>query len=111
VLEINENDFKTIDAEKAVVVKFFVSWCGDCKRSYDFEDELENKYKESYSFYKINADNNSSFSKGLDVRGYPSYLIFKKGENTAFLHSKWAKAFNEVCNFLDKNLEQPYSMR
>ena len=103
--KVSETEFNNvINSDKKTVVKFFVDWCPDCKRSLGFDNEIEKEFSTVFDFYCINADDYPQLKTKNGVRGYPSYLIYKNGEKIAHLHSKWTKSKEQVADFLEKNV-------
>ena len=72
-------NFDDLTKEKdLVVVQFFANWCNPCKMLSPVVDALAADNPE-ISFNKIDVDNYGELAKGLGVRGIPTLVLFKEG--------------------------------
>lgn len=74
---------------KIVIIKFYVDWCGFCKKTVPVFDELAKKYKNNsnviISEYDCEDPKNkeylneyiNKFNYGFKVNGYPTIVIYK----------------------------------
>jgi len=100
----SESDFQVaISGDKFAVVEFYTTWCPDCRRVAKFLDDVTAKHADK-QFYSMNSEEYPEISDKYEVKGAPSFLIFKNGEKVAHLHSRWAKKQPEIETFLD-NME------
>jgi thioredoxin 1 len=75
-----ENFNEIISSEKPTLVDFYATWCGPCRM---MEVPLENIKKEMSDFItvlKVDVDKNREEAIKYNVRGVPTFIIFKKGE-------------------------------
>ena len=81
ILEINDNNFEqtVINSEIPVVVDFWAPWCGKKKKIAPVLEQLQNEFKDSVKFVKIDADKNMNTAKEYGISALPSILIFKDG--------------------------------
>jgi len=82
----SEDDFNeyVLDSEnkynhKYVLVDFFAEWCGPCRRIAPFLEELSEKYKDTYSFLKVDVDGAEEITKKYGVSALPTFMFFDKG--------------------------------
>ena len=92
---------EVINSENPVVVKFFASWCPDCKRMEAFLPSVLEEF-DNIPFYEIDKDSFPNVSEKNEVMGIPSLLVFKNGEKLGHLHSANAKTPDQVNEFLSK---------
>lgn len=61
---------------KLVVVDFFATWCGPCRRIEPVVKSLANKYQQVV-FLKIDVDKNGETAQKYSVTSMPTFLFFK----------------------------------
>jgi thiol-disulfide isomerase/thioredoxin len=88
-----------------VVVEFYTTWCPDCHRVEKAYAEYAEAHKEQAVFANLNAEEVRPIAERFDVRGIPSFLVFRNGELVERLYSRDAKTVKQVTDFLDKALE------
>ncbi|KAK4213366.1 thioredoxin-like protein [Rhypophila decipiens] len=81
------DDFTTLLASNdSVVIDFYADWCGPCRAIAPIFASLSEAHSTpgKLAFAKVNADNAGAkdIVAKYDVHGLPSFLIFRKGENT-----------------------------
>ena len=96
-----EQQFReAISSNQPTVVKFYTSWCPDCKRVNTFIDDVMANHTE-YQWFDLNGEDLPDVSEECQVMGVPSLLIFKNGKKIAHLHSRFAKTRPEIEEFLE----------
>jgi len=69
-----------IQAEKAVLVDFWATWCGPCIMIAPILEELANEYHDQLTVAKLDVDTNPATPGKFGVMGIPTLILFKDGE-------------------------------
>ncbi|MBK8426372.1 MAG: thioredoxin [Lewinellaceae bacterium] len=80
--EFSDASFQTevIGSDKVTLVDLWAEWCGPCKMMTPVIDELSTEYEGRAVIGKLNVDDNPNVPTEYNVRGIPTFLIFKNGE-------------------------------
>lgn len=90
VITSEEFKEKVLNNPKPVVVDFFATWCGPCKRLAPLLEELAEETTD-FEIYKIDVDDSGDIAEKFNIMSVPTLMIFKNGEQTGKLiglHSK-----------------------
>lgn len=83
-----------VNNNRLIVLDFYATWCGPCKRMDPIIKELENKYKSQVDFYKIDVDENTIDDK-LEISAMPTYLFIKNSTNLEQIEGAMSKTSME----------------
>ncbi len=80
--DINESMFESevLNADVPVVVDFWASWCGPCRKLSPILDDISNEFGAKVKFVKVNADENIKTAKDYAISGLPTLMVFKDGK-------------------------------
>lgn len=79
---IASKDFqsKVMDADKPVLVDFFATWCGPCKRVAPVLDEIANEMAGKAYVYKVDIDQSPDLAFKYQVSSVPTLIVFENGQ-------------------------------
>jgi thioredoxin 1 len=85
--EVTDKTFKSdvLQAEKPTLVDFWAEWCGPCKMVGPIVEEIAAEYDGRMRVAKMNVDENGNTPGNYGIRGIPTLILFKNGEEAARL--------------------------
>lgn len=69
-----------INQNRPVLVDFFAEWCGPCKMMSPILKEVKAELNDEVSILKIDVDKNQNLAAKFQVRGVPTFVLFKEGK-------------------------------
>lgn len=80
-IAITDSNFdELLNEGKPMVVDFWASWCGPCKKIGPYIEELAEKYEGQATIGKVDVDENNQLAIRFGVRNIPTVLFIKNGQ-------------------------------
>ncbi len=79
---IEDSNFETdvLRSDKPVLVDFWAEWCGPCRMIAPSVEAAAADYEGKAQVYKMNVDENMNVPQRYGIRGIPTLILFKNGE-------------------------------
>ena len=105
LVDFKDEDFENkVKQEEVSVIQFSAAWCGPCKSLKSVMDKLSDEYKDKNFFwaYADVEDGGINTGSAMGIRGVPTTIIFKKGEEIDRLVGNPGEGM--VRSFIEKNI-------
>ena len=78
---VNTQNFKELAAqEPLLVVDFFATWCGPCKKLAPILDEVAEEFAGKANIVKVDIDESEDLAIEFGIRSVPTVLFLKNGQ-------------------------------
>ena len=104
VKQFDSSNFQSevLDKDQPVLVDFWAPWCGPCKAIGPVIEELAGQYAGRATIGKVNVDDNQQLAAKFGIRGIPTLMVFKNGEQVESFVGLQQKT--DLAAALDKHL-------
>ncbi len=69
-----------INSDTPVLVDFFATWCGPCRMMTPVLQDVAERAGDEAKVIKVDVDKNPQAAASFEVRGVPTFIIFKNGK-------------------------------
>ena len=75
-----EFEQNVLGSDKPVLVDFWAEWCGPCRMIAPTVEAVAEQYEGQAGVYKMDVDNNPNVPQQFGIRGIPTLIVFKGGQ-------------------------------
>lgn len=80
VFTLQNFEEEVLKSDKPVLVDFWATWCGPCRRQGPIVEELA---EEGYAVGKVDVDQEMELAQRYQVMSIPTLIVFKNGKEDA----------------------------
>jgi thioredoxin 1 len=104
VKEVADADFESdvLKSSEPVLVDFWAEWCMPCRALAPTVDAIAEEYAGKVQVRKMNVDFNSATPAKYGVRGIPTLIVFKNGQEAERIVGAVGKA--AIAGALNKHI-------
>ena len=79
---VTDSEFEgdVLGADKPILVDVWAEWCGPCRMIAPSLEAVAEEYEGKAGIYKMNVDENQNVPQRFGIRGIPTLILFKGGE-------------------------------
>ena len=95
-------DADVLKSSETVLVDYWAEWCGPCKMIAPVLEEVAGTYAGKIKITKMDVDANQEVPAKYGIRGIPTLILFKNGQEVAKKVGAMSKS--QLTAFLDSHI-------
>lgn len=100
VADYNYSPFR-LKGNRPVVIDFYATWCGPCRRLAPHMDDLARKYAGKVDFYKVDVDENPEVRLAYGVDRYPTVFIITPSGGYNYFTGLPQEPYSYISKWID----------
>lgn len=80
VIHLDETSFDNGISKGLTLVDFWAEWCAPCRALAPAMDDIAENYADRVTVAKVDIDENPNIPAKFGIRGIPTVIMFKDGE-------------------------------
>jgi len=101
---VEDFEAKVVQADRPVLVDFYATWCGPCKRLAPTIGSLAREYGDRVDFYRVDVEKADKLAKAMKIQGIPAVFIYANGSKQSGIVG--ADRRETYAKALDKAIEK-----
>lgn len=98
IIVLTEDNFKkTIEENEIVLVDFYATWCGPCRKLLSIIEEVATELKGKVTVCKVDSGEYTSIAKEQEILTVPTLVLYKNGKDIGRL--KGLKSKETIIGF------------
>jgi thioredoxin 1 len=85
-----------------VVLDFYATWCGPCKRVAPMFEDLADKYYPQILLFKVDVDESPDLVNEFDISAMPTFVFLRNGQIVKKVEGVDLRALEDGFNLLLK---------
>lgn len=106
VNEVNDGNFEreVLQSSQPVLVDFWAAWCAPCRMLAPTVESVAREYQGKAKIVKLNVDENVATSSNYGIKGIPTLVLFRNGEEADRVVGVPSNAKDYISQMLDRQL-------